>query len=63
MQRTAANQTTEWSRLNPLEHDQHYESEKTKEMLFGSILPLITFDAGSERVTVFKLLGVSLINS
>ena len=60
----AADQLAEWSRQNFM----NINAKKTKEMLLGSILKdppaAITFDTGAvDRVTSFKLLGVTVMNN
>ena len=61
---SAADQLAEWSYLNFM----NINTKKTKEMLFGPILqnppPSIVFDTGTvDRVTSFKLLGVTIMNN
>jgi hypothetical protein len=60
---TAADYVAEWSRFNLL----NINTRKTKEMLLGSVLrnppPLVSIDdVINERVTAFKLLGVTFTN-
>ena len=60
----ATRQLVEWSRQNLM----NINAKKTKEMILGPILsnppPLIVVDNGTvvERVTSFKLLGVTIAN-